>query len=219
MSDYIVVIGLGSFGYYVVRELSEKNYDVIAIDKNSQKIETVKNFATKSIIADCTDKETLINFRVNEAKAVIVAAGPNMEDSILIVHFLKELGVKNIIAKAQSDAHGRILELIGATEVIFPERDSAIRVATRLTKKNLLDYLPLGEDYSIREIAPPEIFIGKTLKELDLRNKYSINIIAIKEIIPEQKVVIPTADFVIKESDILVVIGTEDALDKISKLK
>ncbi len=219
MSEHVVVIGLGSFGYYVVRELSLKNYDVIAIDKDPQKIDAVKNFASKAVIADCTDKETLISFKVTDAKAVIVSVGPNMEDSILISHFLKELNCKNIIAKAQSDAHGRILELIGATEVIFPERDSAIRVARRLTKKNIIDYLPLGEDYSIREIAPPEAFIGKTLKQLNLRNNYNINVIAVKEIIPEQKVVIPKADFVIKESDVLVVIGTEEALDNISKIK
>ncbi len=222
---YAVVIGVGSFGLYVIKTLAEKGVKVVVLDKDPDKIEMVKNIAAKAAIAESTNKEVLENFGVKDADAVVVAVGPKMEDSILIVHHLMTLGVKRIIAKANSEEHGKILEIIGVQKenVIFAERYAAIRVANKLLSNNILDFIPLSEEFSIREIAPPEIFVGKSLKELDLRNKYNIHVIAVKEFIPtsgvsEGRVIIPKADFIIKDSDSLIVAGDEEALSKIPEI-
>ncbi len=231
--NYVVVIGVGNFGYYVIKTLAEKGAKIVVLDKDPEKIELVKNFAAKAAIADSTNKETLESFGVKEADAVVVAVGPKLEDSILIVHNLMEIGVKKIIAKANSEEHGKILNIIGkkidgngienqTVEVVFAERYAAIRVATKLISSNVLDFLPLSDEFSIREIAPPESFVGKSLRELDLRNKYNIHVIAVKEFIPsgefDTKVILPKADFIIKDSDSLIVAGDEEALDKIPQI-
>jgi trk system potassium uptake protein TrkA len=149
---------------------------------------------------------------------VIVSLGPEMEASILTVLYLHELGVKRIVAKALTEDHLKILESIGATEVIFPERDMAIKTALKLSSPSILEYLPLHSGFGIQEIAPPDRFIGKSLKELDLRNKYGIHVIAVKGLIPDKTTVVPRADFVIKDSDILIIMGEEKALNKVSRL-
>jgi len=122
------------------------------------------------------------------------------------------------VAKALTEDHAKILESVGATEVIYPEKDMAIKTALRLCCPNVLEYLPLISGFSIQEIAPPEKFIGKNLRELDLRNKYGIQVIAIRELIPEKTTFVPKADFVLKDSDILVIMGEEKQLEKINAL-
>ena len=146
---------------------------------------------------------------------VIVSMGHEMEASILTTLYLRELGARKILTKALSDDHAKVLEAVGATEVVYPEKDMAVRTALRLSSPNILEYLPLSNGITIQEIAPPERFIGKTLKELDLINRYGVQVIAIKEIIPDNVIVIPRADFVIKDSDVLVVIGEEKELAKL----
>ncbi|MFQ6083072.1 MAG: potassium channel family protein [Candidatus Aminicenantia bacterium] len=211
------VIGLGSFGINVAKTLYEQGNEVLAIDIEKEKIEEVKSFVTHAVSMDSADKENLKALGIQDMDVVIVSLGPQMESSILTVLYLYELRVKRIIAKALTD-HAKILESIGATEVIYPEKDMAIKVAHRLSSPNVLEYLPLTSGISIQEIAPPEKFIGKTLKELDLRNKYGIQVIAVKELIPENTILIPRADFVIKDSDILIIIGEEKKLAKINSL-
>jgi trk system potassium uptake protein TrkA len=149
---------------------------------------------------------------------VVVSLGPKMEASILTVLYLHELGARRIVAKALTEDHGKILDAVGATEVIYPEKDMAIKTALRLSNPNILEYLPLLSGIDIQEIAPPEKFLGKSLKELDLRNKYGVQVIAIKEIIAEKTTFIPKSDFVIKDSDILILMGEQKHLDKINKL-
>ena len=146
---------------------------------------------------------------------VIVSLGPEMEASILTVLFLHEIGAARIVAKALTEDHAKILDAIGATDVIFPEKDMAIKTALRLSNPNVLEYLPLLSGFGIQEMAPPDNFIGKSLRELDMRNNYGIQVIAIREIIPEKITYIPEADFVIKDSDILIVMGDEKKLDKL----
>ena len=203
------IIGLGSFGSYLARTLYEKGHDVLVIDKDKDKIEEAKDFSTQAVWMDSADKDSLQALGVQDMDVVVVSLGPEMEPSILIVLYLHELGVNKILAKALSVDHGKILEAIGATEVIYPERDMAIRLAQRLSSRNVLEYLPLAENISIQEIVPPEAFIGKKLKDLDLTNKYRIQVIAVRQLVPEKLIFIPGADFVIKDSDVLVVMGEE----------
>lgn len=212
------VIGLGSFGSNVAKTLYEKENEVVAIDKDKEKIEAVKDFVSHAVQMESANKENLQALGLKEMDVVVVSLGPEMEASILTVLFLHELGAKRIVAKALTEDHAKVLEAVGATEVIYPEKDMAIKIALRLNSPNILDYFPLLSGISIQEIAPPEKFIGKSLRGLDLRNKYGVQVIAIKEVITEKTTFIPKADFVIKDSDILIVMGEEEQLSKINSL-
>jgi trk system potassium uptake protein TrkA len=151
--------------------------------------------------------------------AIIVSTGANIKPSILICYHLSQMELKRIIVKAEDVDHGDILKKLGASEIIQPGMDMANRLAMRLTKPNILEFLPMEEDYTIIQVDPPPSFIGKSLKDLDLRKRYEVNIIAIKELVPERFVMVPDADFVIKDSDILVMIGKETDIYKIRELK
>jgi trk system potassium uptake protein TrkA len=210
------VIGLGSFGSNVAKTLYERKNEVLAVDASKEKIEEVKTFVSHAVNMDAADKENLEALGIKEMDVVVVSLGPEMEASILTVLYLHEIGAKRIVAKALTEDHAKILEAVGATEVIYPEKDMAIRTALKLSCPNILEYLPLTSGVGIQEIAPPEKFIGKSLRELDLRNKYGIQIIAIKELIPEKTSFVPRADFVIKDSDILIIMGEEKKLQKIN---
>lgn len=223
----IAVIGLGSFGMNLVFELAKKNNEIIAIDSDPNKVNEVKDIVTQPITMDAANKENLLSTGITEVDCAVVSCGPNLESSILTVHILKELEIDCIIAKALSIDHEKILQLVGATQIIFPEKDVAKKVANQINSPNLMDYIPLQSGFVIEELAPPDLFIGKTLTDLRVRNKYNINVIAIKQIIPDKNskysngssnfglTLNPSGDFVIKESDILIVLGSEDDITKL----
>jgi len=213
------VIGLGSFGSNVAKTLYEKGNEVLAVDKDKNRIEGEKSFVTHAVSMDAAVKDNLKAVGIKDMDVVIVSLGPEMEASILTVLYLHEIGVRHIVAKALTEDHAKVLEAVGATEVIYPEKDMAIKTALRMSNPNILEYLPLVSGLSIQEIAPPERFIGKALKDLDIRNKYGIQIIAIRELIPEKTTFIPKADFVIKDSDVLIIMGEEKQLAKLSSSK
>ncbi len=213
------VIGVGSFGFYVAKALYENKNEVIAIDRSKERVQAVEPFCTSAIVQDVTDMEALKGLGLGEVDAVIVSTGANIKPSILICFHLRRLGINRIIAKAEDDDHGEILKLLGASEIIRPGVDMAKRLALQLTSPNILEFLPLEEDYTIAQVAPPSPFIGRSLRELDLRQRYGVNIIAIKELVPERFVMVPTADFVVKDSDLLIMVGKEADLKKIKELK
>lgn len=213
------VIGVGSFGFYVAKALYENKNEVIAIDRSKERIQAVEPFCTSAIVQDVTDMEALKGLGLGEVDAVIVSTGANIKPSILICFHLRRLGINRIIAKAEDDDHGEILKLLGASEIIRPGVDMAKRLAVQLTSPNILEFLPLVEDYTVAQVAPPAPFIGRSLRELDLRQRYGVNIIAIKELVPERFVMVPTADFVVKDSDLLIMVGKEADLKKIKGLK
>jgi len=210
------VIGLGSFGANVARTLYERGHEVVAIDRDKDKVEEAKSFSSQAVLTDASDKENLEALGITDMDVVVVSLGSAMEASILTVLHLHELGIKRIVAKASTEDHGKILDAVGATEVINPEKDMAVRTALKLTSPHILECLPLMSGVSIQEVAPPERFIGKSLRELDLRNQYGIQVIAVRELIPERTLYVPPADFVIKDSDVLIVMGDERVLEKIT---
>lgn len=212
------VIGLGSFGINVAKTLYEKKNEVLAVDQDKEKIDEVKTFVSHAVHMDAADRENLLALGVQEMDVVVVSLGPEMEASILTVLYLHEIGAKRIVAMALTDDHAKILESVGATDVIYPEKDMAVKTGLKLSCPNVLEYLPLISGFGIQEIAPPEKFIGKSLKDLDLRNKYGIQVIAIKELIPEKTTFVPKSDFVLKDSDILIIMGEEKQLEKLNKL-
>ncbi len=213
------VVGAGKFGYYVAKSLYENKNEVIVFDRDKERVQGIAPHCTSAIVQDLTDFEALKGLGLEEADAVIVSTGDDIKPSILICHYLARLGIKRIIVKAEDDDHGEILKQLGASEIILPGVDMAYRLALRLTSPNILDFLPLEEGFTIVQIEPPPSFVDKSLKDLSLRKRYEINIIAVKERHPERFVMVPGADFVIKESDILIILGRESDLGKIKSIK
>jgi len=209
------VIGLGNFGYYLATQLYKKGYEVLAIDKKPNLVQEIKDKVNQAIVADATERDTLEAMGLEQMDAAVVCIGSVLSNSILVTLNLKDIGVKRVLAKALSEAHGRILYKIGASEVFFPEKDLALSLAERIHNPNMIDYLPFLEGYSIIELSPPQDFIGKSLRELDLINRLGIQIIAVKEVIKDQLVFIPTAKFVLKDSDLLIMLGRNESLDKL----
>jgi len=213
------VIGLGKFGFHVAKALFEAGNEVVAVDQDKNKIQEIDPYCTEAIVMDATDKERLNALGLETMDSVIISAGTKISNSILICLHLQEMGIKKILAKALDDDHAKILKKVGATEIIRPEMAMAVRVARSLSTPNILDFIPLAEDYNLMQIDPPRAFIGKTLKELNLRAKYNVYVIAIKELVPENFVLVPPAGFLIKDSDVLMILGKEQDLSKIKELQ
>lgn len=213
------VIGSGSFGYYVAKALYENKNEVIAIDRNKEKVQAIEPHCTSAVVQDVTDIEALKALGLDEMDAVIVSTGTNIKPSILICFHLNRIGIKRIIVKAEDDDHGEILKQLGATEIIQPGMDMAKRLAMRLTSPNILEFIPLEEDYTIAQVDSPPSLIGKSLEELELRKHYGLNVVAVKELVSERFIMVPGADFKVKEGDILVILGKDSDLAKIKELK
>ena len=209
------VIGLGNFGSTVAKALFEAGHDVVVLDRDRDRVQAMQRYATQAVIADATQKEILEELALDKMDAVKVSLGKDLSASVLVTLYLRDLKVKKIVVKIASEDHGRVLDRVGATEIVFPEKDMALRLAQSLISPNILDYLPLSPEYSLLELAPPKEFIGKSLAELRLRSRFGVNVLAVRQIIPERMVINPSADFVIKDSDVLVVLGKREDLDKI----
>jgi trk system potassium uptake protein TrkA len=211
----VVVIGLGIFGFNIAKELYEKGLEVIAIDKNKDIVQRIRDFSTKAIWADGTDKETMESIGIQPDDIIIISFGEDLAASTLTTLHLREMNVKNIIVKAPNEDHKRILERVGANEVIIPEKEMATRIARSILYPNVLDFLPVSEDFTICEVAPPADFMGKSIADLDLRRKFHIEVIAIRDVLSDKIQMVPRADFVIKDSDILIILGREENIQKI----
>jgi trk system potassium uptake protein TrkA len=188
---------------------------VIAIDKNREIVQRIKDYATKAILADATEKEIVEAIGIHEDDIAIISFGENLSASTLLTLHLKEMKVKNIIVKVPNDDYRRILQKVGASEAIIPEREMAGKVARSIISPNVLEYLPISEDYTICELAPPSAFIGQSLADLDLRKKYQLQVIAIRDVLSEKLSLVPSASAIIKDSDVLVVIGREEDINRV----
>lgn len=180
MKSY-AVIGLGRFGTKVATSLYELGEEVLAIDTNEELINSVADLVTKAVIADAKDKNVLKKLGISECDTAIVALGSDLASSVLITMNLKSLGVRNVICKAHDDTHREILEKIGADRVIIPEREEAEKLARSLVSPNVLELIELSKEHGIVEIATPKEWLGKSIREINIRDKYKVNVIAIKE--------------------------------------
>jgi len=208
-----IVLGLGRFGSAVATTLAEMGHEVLGVDTDVERINDLKNKITEVVQADISDEKVLTELGAKNFDAAIVGVGSNLESSILTTITLKEMGVKYIIAKAQNNFHAKVLEKIGVDKIVFPERDMGIRIARSLIAPNIKDYIELEPDYSVIEIEAPSDFEDKTLSELDLRNKYGINVLAIKR--DNNFNISPHAKDVIKKGDFLIVIGETEKITKL----
>jgi trk system potassium uptake protein TrkA len=212
-----VVIGLGNFGNSVATRLAQIGHQVLAIDSDEARVSAIKDQVTQAITADARNKESLRDLVSKEVDAVVVGLGDSIEASLLCVLYCKELGVKRIIAKASSDDHGRILESIGTSEVIYPERNSALRLAEKLNAPtSVIDYIELSPEYSIIDVATPDDFIGKTLKQLQLPKKQGILVIAVRSVLKNGIQLLPPADYKFEPDTIITVIGRYADLNKLT---
>jgi trk system potassium uptake protein len=210
------VIGLGRFGRSVVRTLSERGYNVLGVDKDPQKVQYISEYCTQAVVVDSTNEESLKALDIASFDAVVVAIGSDFESDLITTVALKALGVRHVICKARSQRQKDILLRVGADQVVRPESDAGRRVGMELALPNLLEQISFGDSHSVLEIRAPEWMIGKALAELDLRNRYSANMVALRH---EASVTVsPEADQIVSDNDILVLIGRTDRICKLTEL-
>ena len=215
MKSY-VVIGLGRFGSSLARQLCKLGAEVLALDVKGDLVQQVAGDVTHAVVGDAQDKEVLRALGVRNMDCAVIAIGDNLAASVLITMNLKELGVPFIVCKAHDETHRKVLEKLGVDRVIIPEQEYAQRLARTLNSHNVLDYIELSEDFGILDVPAPGSWIGKTLRELNVRAKLGVNIIAVEN---EGKTnVSPAADYLIQAGDTLVVLGDNVALEKVQKL-
>jgi trk system potassium uptake protein TrkA len=210
-----VVIGLGRFGASIASTLYGLGNDVLGIDIDEEIIQYMADQITHAVQADATDEGALKALGVRNFDVAIVSIGQDIQASILVTLILKELGLKYVVAKAQNELHGKVLYKIGADRVVFPERDMGVRVAHNLVSTSVLDYIELSPDFSIVEIEPIPEWHDKTLGQLDIREKYGLNIMAIKR--NEDVIISPKAKDYIFKGDILFVVGENKDIEKLEK--
>ncbi|MGP4062203.1 potassium channel family protein [Halobacillus litoralis] len=215
MKKEFAVIGLGRFGGSICRELSTEGMEVLALDLDEDKVNEYRDIASHAVIADSTDENVLKELGFRNIDHVIVAIGDNIQASMLTTLILKELGIKTITVKAQNDYHEKILNKIGADQVVHPERDMGKRIAHNIISNNILDYIELSDDHSVVEVKAGSKMGGKSLVDLDIRAEYGCNVVAIKR--DKDVIVSPMATEEIKESDILIVIGADKDISRFEK--
>lgn len=221
------VIGLGTFGVELCLELSRKGGKVIAIDKNTKQIEKVKEFVYQAILIDSTDEDVVKKAPLESVDIAVVAIAEDIQSSILTTAVLKRVNVPHIIARASSEIHAQILGQIGATEVINIEVEEGKRMATKLISPNVIEQIQLSDNFVFAEIMTPKFFIGKTIPELDIRNKYNISVVTIKRKghdIDEfgnpksrETIIFPDPHEKLQETDILVIVGEEQSINKLKE--
>lgn len=210
------IIGLGRFGHALAVELARSNADIIVIDEDEEKIRELREYTENAFVVKNLDKKTLEETGIQNCDIVIVCIGEQLDTSILTTLNLVSLGIPQVLAKAKSMEHGEILEKLGA-EVVYPERDIAIRLAHRLEVSRVLDYIQLSEKLNISKLFVPECIIGKTVMETNLRGRFGANIIAIENGKNINESVMP--DYVFQSGDILFVSGSKDGLNKLLELE
>lgn len=207
------VIGLGRFGSSVARTLYDLGHNVLAMDKDEEALRLVVDHVTHSVQIDSTDPEALRAVGITNFDAVVVSIGTDIQESILTTMLLKDLGVRKVVAKAVDERQGKVLEKVGADTVIFPERDMGVRVAHSLASPNVLEYLELSPEYTIDEVRVPDRLDGRSLGDLELRNKFGVNVLLVLR--DSQLLISPATDLQLQTGDVLVVVGENRQLDRL----
>ena len=215
MKSYIV-IGLGRFGSEVARQLYSLGCEVLVMDTSSELVQQISKDVTHAVVGDGQDIEVLKALGVRNMDCAVIAIGNDLAASVLATMNMKELGVPCIVCKAHDEVHSRVLKKLGADRVVIPEKENAARLARSLSAPNVLDYIELSEDYGIVEVPAPKSWQEKNLKDLNVRAKLGVNILAVRR---NGKInVSPSADFVFRTGDVAVVLGDTVALEGLQKL-
>lgn len=211
----ILIIGMGKFGHHLCEDLLKNGNDIMVMDVNEDKVKDLIYDVTKVQIGDCTDLQVIRSLGINNFDVVFVCIGTNFQSSLEVTSLVKEMGAKYVVSKANRDVHAKFLLRNGADEVIYPDRDMADRVAKRFSANHVFEYIPLNEDCSIYEIHPLDKWVGKSIQESNVRQMYNVNIISLKS--EDSTSIFPSADYEIKENDILTVIGKNEDIEKLIK--
>ena len=211
------VIGLGRFGSYLAVRLYELGHEVLGVDSQSEIVQGLRDQVSQVAVVDVRDKQQLRALGLRDFDTAIISVGEHLEASTLAALYCKELELR-VVARAVNEDHGKILEALGVDDVVYPERDMALRLAEKLSSSNLLDFISLGPDFSIIEVAPPSTFVGKTLAELNVRQRFKVNVIAVQDVLTEHVTLVPPPDAVIRDSDVLVVLGHTSDLEQFQRL-
>ncbi len=213
------VIGLGSFGFNVAKRLYEDGHEVIAIDFDKDIVQEIKEESSQAILTDASERENLEAVGISDIDVAVVSLGEKLDASILVTLYLKEMGIEKIVVKALTEDHAKVLKKIGATDIIFPERDMAIRVAERLSSPTVIDQVEFMEGYSVVEIETPKQFWGVALNDAAIRHTHGLSVVLIKRKGKDGAVLIaPKATDVIGEGDILVLLGEDSLIEKFKEL-
>lgn len=211
------VIGLGRFGSSLAKRLSSLGNEVLAIDNDMEHVQDISDAVTQAVATDALDESALKSLGITEFDCVLVTISENVEASILITSMLKGIGVKYVVSKAVTELHAKVLKQVGADKVVFPDKDMAEKLAQNLTASSILDYIDLSDKYSIVEVETPKSWIGKSLKQLNVRAVYGVNIVALKNRSSDAINVSPHPDYEFAENDIIVVIGSNSDINKLVK--
>jgi trk system potassium uptake protein TrkA len=214
MKKQYAVLGIGRFGSKVARELFFKGQEVIAVDKDEEVINNIREFVTHAFTGDIADEICLMEAGIQNCDSVIIAESSNMESNIIAAQILKNFGIPNIICKAHNTIHGKILAKIGVDQVIFPEQDMAIKLVNKLTSQGVLDYFDIGEKLTIVGAKAPSDWVGRSLTDLDLRNKYKVTTLAVRR--GRENFLIPAWSMIVEKDDVVVLFGQEDSLKKLN---
>jgi trk system potassium uptake protein TrkA len=215
----IAVIGLGNFGSAVADALAQKGHDVIAVDQSQDAVDRISSRVARAVVGDGTDPAVLAEVGCGKADAGVISTGDDITASMLAALALRDLEVANIYVKVISTPHARVIEKIGATETVFPERDSGIRLAESISSAAVLNYVALGPGFSLQEMAVPEAWIGRTLRDLDLRQTRRVTVVALHDFLRDEVVTVPNPDAPLKESDTLFVVGSIEALEALGEIR
>lgn len=210
----ILIIGMGRFGHYLCKELLAQKNEIMIVDKCADAVEDIMNDVTSALVADCTKEDVISNLDVSTFDVCFVCIGDDFQSALEITSLLKDSGASNVVSLAERSIHAKFLARNGADDVIYPTKDIAERIAVKYSNDNVFDYIELESDYSIYEISPISFWVGKSLKESNMRSEYNVSVIGIKS--ADGKVNIsPAADCVIKANDHLMVLAKKDEIGKI----
>ncbi|MBW3553875.1 MAG: TrkA family potassium uptake protein [Gemmatimonadetes bacterium] len=210
-----IVIGLGNFGASAAEALHAKGHDVAALDTNPDAVDRVGPLVSRAAVGDGRQREILQRVGAGEADVAIVSTGDDLAASVLTTLALRDIGVREIYVKVISRDHARIMDQLGVSETVFPERESAFRLAERVVSTEILNYIQLGRDFSLQELAVPDAWVGKSLRELELPRRYRISVLAVHDVLRDEILPVPDPDAPLKESDTILVAGTDGDLQRV----
>ncbi len=211
----VLIIGIGRFGTHLIKKFHELGDQVMAVDIDELKVQKIIPFVTSAKIGDCTEEETVMNLGIKNFDLCYVCMGKNFQSSLEITNLLKEKGAARVISKAGTEVHAKFLMKVGADEVAYPEKDSAYKLAVRHSADNIFDFIELAKDVLIYEIPVPKSWVEKSILKIDVRKKYNVNILAIKN--GNAVRALPSADYILGEHEHLVVLGHSLDLEKLLK--
>lgn len=213
----IAVLGVGNFGHFFTRRLADQKVEILAVDVDKSAIDEIGTYVTNAVVGDCTSRELLEELDLGSFDYAVISLGSRMDASILATLHVRSLGARNIYVKALSEDHGRILELIGASKIIHPEREVAESLAEAMGNPNVLDFIPLGENYSIIEMEPSDRLVGKSLEELDLRNRFGVTVLGVKEYLTGTHHMNPAGTYVVADDVSLLIMGRADQIARVQR--